>query len=108
MKATIRLGPTLRFTKPRLATPAANRLATREHVAQKLRPTLDNSGQSFGGTAASHPIKTAAAKVIMVTRTMIALCGGDNLRSCNSAISLWYFSVGDAFSTPRRRSLNFF
>src|SRR5262245_12245607 len=107
MKATIRFGSNLRFVTPRLATPDANTLATREQIAQKPRPNLDMMGKGRGGIAASHPIKTAAANALTVTRTIIALCVGDNLRSRNSAISLRYFSVGDALSTLRRRSLNF-
>src|SRR6516164_3707213 len=107
MKATIRFGSNLRFMTPRLATPDANALATREQIAQKPRPNLDTMGKGRGGIAASHPIKTAAAKALMVTRARIAFCVGDNLRSCNSVISLRYFSVGDDFSALRRRSLNF-
>src|SRR5262245_16805880 len=107
MKATIRFGSNLRLVTPRLATPDANTLATREQIAQKPRPNLDTIGKGRGGIAASHPIKTAAAKVLMITRARIAFCVGDNLGSCNSAISLRYFSVGDASSALRRRSLNF-
>src|SRR5215831_3186958 len=107
MEAVIRFGSIRRLMTPRLATPDANTHATREQIAQNPRPNLDTIGKGRGGIAASHPIKTAAAKALMVTRARIALCVGDNLRSCNSAISLRYFSVGDTFSTLRRRSLNF-
>src|SRR5215510_7010519 len=107
MKATIRFGSNLRFVTPRLATPDAKTHATREQIAQNPRPNLDMLGKGRGGIAASHPIKTAAANALTLTSTIIAICVGDNLRSCNSAISLRYFSVGDAFSTLRRRSLNF-
>src|SRR5215831_9203880 len=107
MKAVIRFGSILRLMTPRLATPDANTHATREQIAQNPRPNLDTIGKGRGGIAASHPIRTAAAKALMVTRSRIALCVGDNLRSCNSAISLRYFSVGEACSTLSRRSLNF-
>src|SRR5215470_7337043 len=99
MRAVIRFGSSFRLMTPRFATPDANTLATREQIAQKPRPNLDSTGKGRGGMAASHPIKTAAAKALTVTRPMIALWVGDNLRSCNSAISVRYFSVGDDFST---------
>src|SRR5215471_17142876 len=98
MKAMIRFGSILRLMTPRLATPDANALATSEQIAQKPRPNLESIGKGRGGTTASHPMKTAAPKAPIVTRTRIALCVGDNFRSCNSAISLRYFSEDDAFS----------
>src|SRR5215475_11499485 len=80
MKAVIRFGSILPLMTPRVATPDANTLATREQIARKPRPNLEMMGKGRGGITASHPIKTAAANALTVTRTIIALCVGDNLR----------------------------
>src|SRR5678809_1355346 len=103
----MRFGSILRRMTPPFTTPDVNKLATREQIDQKPKPSRDSMGKGCGGTAASHPMNMAAAKVPIVTSTRIALCVGDNFFSCSSATSLRYFSEGEAFCKLRRRSLNF-